>query len=981
MVKNPGGQSIRRGMQGQTRGTGIVSGGAQRRQVTVLFCDLVRSVELTERLDPEDSRDVLHAYLNAFAQRIESSGGFIARYTGDGIMAYFGYPLAREGDPARAIRAALSVCEAARTLVPPHGHAMSVRCGIATGLTVIGDLVGKGAASERGVIGSAPNLAARLQAVAAPGQVVVCAATARLAAGLFEMAPISGLELKGFAKPETAFAVESAADFSQPLSERLAHRHAPLAGRSDELAQLASAWRRAKSGRLVFVPVLGEAGIGKSRLIYEFQRRISGESHVWLEAAADPSQEGTAYAIARRLILSPSGSNEGLTYKSLEKMLALSGVMPAGVIGPIASLMGLADDEDQGVYSGEDRRRRLNASLVSWLLARTADKPGIIVIEDLQWVDPSTLELVRTLLTTKTSAPLLVIGSSRAAIPALGRLMTGGQAIRLAPLSKTAIGSIVGRIAGPDLAAEGVEALVRRSDGNPLFAEELATHLITAPQRINALPDTLSGLLTARLDATGSAASLARVASVLGPRFEESLLRRLTRFPARRVSADLKSLLRSDLLTIRAGQYAFRHALIHEAAYASLLRDDRRSLHRRAAGLAAKTGASAETIARHWREAGDLRRATDAYRDLGRRYVAEGAHGEAARAYRAAMEMLTQMPASIERDREEMELSSALTNALQITDGYSAPAVAEAAARARTLAERLGESGRLFNQIAAEWMAASSAGDYGRARELAARAMPLAEADGGPETLGTAFMIQMTTAYRVGALVEGEAAYRAGAGSFRTPAFVRRPGAVPQTVGNAAVNAWLLGRAGLARQRNAKVVAHGEKSTVPYVRAFAFYMAAMTYVLMDEPDEAARLARAAMTISDAEGFPQFSATARIVLGRALVMQGRRKAGIAMMQDGLGRMTANRSQNGQTMYLTWLAQSHLENRDLKAARAACDRALSMNPAERFFRAETLRVRALCCARPEQAAPYLHEALALARAIGSGWAEQRVLAVIP
>ena len=976
MAKRLGGPSGRGGTAQRRQGSRITTGSAQRRQVTVLFCDLVRSAELTERLDPEDMRDVLHAYLNAFAQQIETAGGFIARYMGDGIMAYFGYPLARDGDPARAVRAALAVCEAARALEPPHGHRLSVRCGVATGLTVIGDLVGKGAASERGAIGSALNLAARLQAVAEPGEAVICASTARFTDGIFTLSPIEGLELKGFAKPETAFAVSGSWGASAPLASRLAHRHSPLAGRAEELKRLVAAWRRSKSGRLVFVPVIGEAGIGKSRLIYELQRAIAPDRHQWFEAAADPSLDGAAYEIARRLILSSVGSVNALTHERIESLLEHAGVRIEGALSLVADFLGVANDAAIGALSAEDRRRRLNLILVSWLLALAKETPAVVVIEDLQWADPSSLELLQALLATRAAAPLLVIGSSRAMLPWLARATPATQAIRLDRLPDAAIGSIVARVAGPDLADEGARALVRRSDGNPFFAEELAAHLVTVPLRTRALPETLIGLLTARLDATGTAATLARIASVLGPSFDPEVLRRLARLPARKVREELTVLERAELMMPRGDQHAFRHALIHEAAYASLLKDDRRSLHRRAATLVAKAGAPADVVARHWREAGDFRRAADAYRALGRKYVAESAHGEAARAYRAALDVLSEMPPSAARDVEEMELSSALTNALQITDGYSAPAAANAAAHARALAERLGDSGRLFNQVASEWMAASSAGDYARARELAARAMPLASAGGETETLGTAYMIQMTTAYRVGALSEGEAAYRAGLPHFRASSFLRRPGALPQTVGNAAVNAWLMGHAGAARQRNAQVIAHGTKAKTPYVRAFAYYMAAMTLVLMEDADEAARLASEAMTISDADGFPQFAATSRIVLGRARVMQGRRRAGLALMKDGLCRMAVNQSKNGQTMYLTWLAQSHLEARDLVAARAASETALGVNPSERFFRAETLRVHALCSATPAERATYLAEALALARAIGSGWAEARI-----
>lgn len=366
--------------------------------------------------------------------------------------------------------------------------------------------------------------------------------------------------------------------------------------------------------------------------------------------------------------------------------------------------------------------------------------------------------------------------------------------------------------------------------------------------------------------------------------------------------------------------------------------------------------------------------------DLGRRYVGARAYGEAAQAYRAGLEVLGELPNSPARDREDMELSSALANALQITDGYAAAAPSAAAARARALAERLGDGDRMFTQLSAEWMAASSSGDYALARELVARAMPLAEAGGVQETLGTAHMMQMTSAYRVGALVEGEAAFRAGEAYFRHPSFQRRPGAVPQTFGNGAFLAWLLGHEAAARKRIARVATLAVRAKQPYVRAFAGYMAALQYVLMDDAGRAAAFARDAVSLSDASGFPQFSAAGRAVLGRALAVSGKRQAGLALMTEGLDRMGVNGSSNGMTMYLTWLAQSYVEARNKPAARKVVARALTLNPSERFFRAETLRTgaEALPAESRAEAISELTEAIDLARAMKSVWQEKRARA---
>lgn len=959
------------------------AGSTQRRQVSVLFCDLARSAELAARVDPEDLRDVLHAYLNAFAARIEAAGGFIARYMGDGVLAYFGYPLAREGDPARAVRAALAVVRAAQDLAPPHGHVLSVRCGIATGLSIVGDLVGNGASSERGVIGTAPNLAARLQAVAGAGEIVVCATTVRLTLGQFALRDLGPLDLKGFSSPEPASVVLGEGDVLQRHGLRLDGRRPVMAGRRRELAALQSAWARASAGHPTLVTVIGEAGIGKSRLLQEFRGTLGGISHHWIQAGGDPTLEGEPLGLARRILRASFGADGRLTRADVETSLQGAGLSVERALPLVVEIAGIAADERHGdpTLRAEDRWRRMNATLVDWLFGLARRRPIVAVIEDLQWADPASLELLRTAVARRAHAPLMIVLTARDDFQLPWRFAMTPRAIRLRRLTDADIGALAASVAGETAKAEQLDSIVRRAEGNPLFAEELALHVGRNAPGAGDIPDTLAGLLTARLDATGAPATLARTASVLGPHIDAERLARLTRMPAKRIARELASLARSGLLIPLDGGYAFRHALIREAAYASLLKQDRRTLHRRAArALARSPDVPAATLAWHWQEAGDPRRAVDSYAGIARRAVAEHSYGEAAQAFRSALACLQDLPRSEGRDREELSMLSALTSALQITDGYAAPAPVETAARARQIAEDLGDSAKLFTQLSSAWMAASSAGNYDMARDLVGRAMPLAQAAAAPEILGTAYMMQMTSAYRVGALAEGEAAFRAGSAHFRHPAFIRRPGALPQIYGNAAVNAWLLGQDAVARRRLARVATAARTADTPYARAFAGYMAAMQYVLMEEAESAAELAHRAMTASDEGGFPQFAATSRIVLGRALAMTGKRRKGIALLTDGLDRMGVNRSMNGMTMYMTWLAQTQMEGRERAAARATCERALAVNPSERFFRAETLRIRALSGSSREDGARDLREAIDLAHAIGSAWQEQRALAAL-
>lgn len=952
--------------------------GAQRRQVTVLFCDLAGSAELGARIDPEDMRDVLHAYLNAFAARIEAMGGFIARYMGDGVMAYFGYPLAREGDPARAVRAALDVIESAAGLAP-HGHRLAVRCGIATGLSVVGDLIGKGASSERGIIGTAPNLASRLQGAAQENEAVMCAATARLTEGLFETRDLGALALKGFGTAERAFAVSGRqASTSRPQEHGDA---APMIGRQRESARLAAAWKRAANGgRMVFTSIVGDGGIGKSRLVAAFRQSLSDTPHLWLQAGGDPTLEGQAYGFVSRMVRGRLGGDADLTAAGLAPRLERAGLPSerAAILAGAVSGQYTAADDPGGDLDVADRRRALMRTLIDWVVARARRKPTVVVLEDLHWVDPSSLDLLRALVAERPAVPLLIVTSSRPEFRIAGRFAMAPRLVELGRLGGREIATIAANAAGGPIAPRRLHSIVARADGNPLFARELAAHVGSEFGK-DTLPETLVGLLTARLDATGDGARLASAAAVIGRRFEAGLLGKVAQLPKRAVNSGLDALAKADLVGPDGEGFQFRHALIREAAYDTLLKDDRRVLHRRAAlALDKASAANGLAVARHWREAGEPRRAVDTYRDLGRRNAAARAFGEAAQAYHAALEVLDDLPPSSARDREDMDISSALANVLQITDGYAAPAPMATAARARRLAERLGDRAKMFAQLSADWMAATSGGSYALARELVARAMPLAEAEGTPEALSMAYMMQMTAAYRVGALAEGEAAFRAGAPYFRSSAFRRRPGAVPQTFGNAAIIAWLRGQEAAARKRIERVAAYGRRADSAYARVFADNMAAMQFVIMGDFERGAEFARDAMTKADTEGFPQFAATARIILGRAMARTGRRRQGIELMTAGISRMEINGASNGMTMYLTWLAQSHVEAGEKAEARKAAARALSINPAERFFRAEALRVSALTRDARAETIAELAEAIEVADAMGSTWQAGRARA---
>ena len=931
---------------------------AQRRQLTILFCDMVGSTPLSARLDPEDMHDIIRAYLSCCTDAIDECDGFVARYMGDGVLAYFGYPAAREDAPRLAIHAALRIRERVPRIPTPHGEPLAVRIGIATGVVVVGHLIGEGLARELSVVGEAPNLAARLQSAAAANTVLVSNATRRLAETPFQFREIGALALKGLTLQEPIWEAMGLETTTRRGGADQAASTSPVVGRADEMRLVAESWAARRSGHGQIVGLVGEPGIGKSRLLREVHRDIAREPHLWLAGGGAQMFNNTPFhAIAEmiRARVDPTGRltpRERLT--RLERLLEITGLDVAESAPLIAELIGIETPDNQPpiTLAGDARRERLMSVLIDWL-ARGAQKwPTVLAIEDIQWVDPSTLELLAQLVGRATTTPFLMIYTARPGFTAPWPDGPGQRQIVLSRLDAAEVQRMISLTAGRDLPRDVLERVIARADGVPLFVEELARLIGRDSASDQLIPATLSDLLAARLDQPGPARELARIASVLGGEFGGGLLRAVSGLDPADMMSGLERLLTSNLIVEKAGSaeptYAFRHALIQEAAYGSLLKSQRRSLHQQTARVIASkfphvASASPEIIAHHWAGAGEPALAFDAWRDAGRLAVERKAYAEAQRFHDLAAAMLEEFAPSPSRDEQELALRTDQAGVLQITLGYSAPATVRATERARALAEKGGDLKQQCAQVAAMWMAASSGGDYRTAIKLADQFLPLAHAAGTPEELGGAHMMLMTSCYRTGDLRSAEEAFIRGRAHFASPLFHQRPGAVAQTFGNAALLAWLMGDSREADRRIALVTEHALVADNPYEQAFDRHMGAMMAVLMSRPEQGERWAREALAISTEIGFPQFVAISRVLLGRAETQLGRPISGLAGLQEGLALTEGVHSRNGRTMYKTWLAEAQAACDLIDDAVETLDEALSLNPQERFFRPEGLRLR--------------------------------------
>ena len=637
----------------------------ERRHLTVLFCDLVGSTELAARLDPEEWQETVAAYHRAAAEAITRYGGHVAKYLGDGVMAYFGYPEAHDNDAERAAHAGLAILEAIARLneAPPPSPSpmskneggnmrpkLSVRVGIDSGAVV----VGAGAGTETDVFGEAPNIAARVQGAAAPGTVVISAATQRLVAGLFTVEDCGEQALKGVEQPVHLYRVVQPAGVRGRLGAAAAsHGLTPFVGREDELRMLTSRWHRMLDGEGQVVLIVGEAGIGKSRLVRQFRQQIASAPHTWVEAAAAPFYQNTPFYpvtealwqlvweqslnrfgdYIRELQLKESGQasteapKEQVADEQLDELqsgLASAGLKPAEALPLIAPLLHLPLSTKYlpSSLSPEEQRRRLLATLIEWLLGAAHAQPLVIVIEDLHWADPSTLELIQLMAEQGATAQLLLLCTARPEFRAEWPLRAHHAQITLNRLSTRNVREMIAQVAARNaVAIETVNAVVERTSGVPLFVEELTRAVLESGNGSLAgreIPVTLHDSLMARLDRLGSAKEVLQIGSVIGGEFSYELLHTVHSLDDEGLQRELRRLTDADLLYVRGlapdATYQFKHALIRDAAYEALLKSRRKELHRLVAqtideGFRDLKETHPEVLARHWTEAGEIEKA------------------------------------------------------------------------------------------------------------------------------------------------------------------------------------------------------------------------------------------------------------------------------------------------------------------------------------------------------------------------------------
>ena len=980
--------------------------GAERRQLTVMFCDLVGSTALSRQTDPEDLSALIGAYHRAVAERVARFGGYVAKYMGDGVLAYFGYPEAHEDDAALAIQTGLAILDAVPGFAANAAAAQpQVRIGVATGLVVVGELIGEGTAQERNVVGETPNLAARLQSLADPGTLVIAETTHRLAGGLFEYRDLGAVDLKGFAEPVPVWQVLRPSMVESRFEALHAGALTPLVGREEELELLLRRWQRAAAGDGQVVLLSGEPGIGKSRLTAALREHLEGEPHTGLRYFSSPyHQDSALYPFIAQLERGAGFAHDDTPAQRLDKLVALiaPGARDRDEITLIGDLLSLSSGAAELDLNPQRKREKLLAALLHQLDALTRQQPVLMVFEDLHWIDPSSRELLDLMVERVASLPVLLILTFRPQFQAPWAGLPQVTALILNRLDRRESGAMVERIAGDrPLPSELMAEIVERADGVPLFVEELTRVVIevgagpggealagAAPLPSSGVPPALHASLIARLDRLGAAArEIAQVGAVLGREFSYELMACVAQ---KRAEADLQAALDAltgaGLLFCRGvaprSSYLFKHALIQDAAYDTLLRARRQELHRAAAQTIAAefpalADAQPEVVARHWSGAGDAERAFAAWRKAGDVAWSRNAFIEAREAYRHALNRLALTPPSPGRDATELELLMATSQMIVATKGSNSPDRVEIHARTEALKAKTGNLVDLARQILGSWTAANAAGNHPSAMAFADRLLDVARRDGGALTRGMATYAQSITRYFMGDLLGAEEHFVSGE-AFLSDLGLRRYSIVALTLSHAGYNAAITGRADEARARMRRAFATIEEDA--FIKAFVQMASSGLHAMLGEPEQAAVLSAQAIATAAEHGFREVGWCARMFNGWAQAQLGHPDEGARLIREALAAYRANGSLMSVSAFLTGLAEAQALGGALAQSLRTIEEALTVNPQERYWRPETLRVRGDIRRQQgeeELAEADFREAIALAREMSAKAYELRAV----
>ena len=888
---------------------------------------------------------------------------------GDGVLAYFGWPVAHEDEPERAVRAGLAATAAVARLTAPGGEPLAARAGIATGLVVVGDLIGEGAAQEEAVVGETPNLAARLQALAEPGAVVVAGATRRLLGRLFDFVDLGARDLPGFADPVAAFRVTAARTAESRFEARQSGQLLPMVGRDQELALVLERWRQAAAGEGQAVLLVGEAGIGKSRLVRAVLDALAGEGHAVSRYQCSPHHTSTAlWPVAQHLAVAAGltiGQDEPAKLDRLEALLRQGGDEVGEAVPLIAALLGI---EVGGRYPTQEltpqqRRLRTLAALVEQLLGLARRRPVLMVVEDAHWIDPTTLELVRLALDRIADAHVLMLLTSRPdSQPGLG----GHPHVTRLTLNRLGRGpteAIVAHLAGGRGLPPGVLGeIAARTDGVPLFVEELTKAVLEvgagAGGATAAVPVSLHASLMARLDRVPGVKEVAQAAACIGREFAYPLLAAVSPVPKLELRAALDRLAAAELVFARGeppdAVYAFKHALVRDAAHESLLRSRRQQLHGAVVQALEQqvpeaVAADLEVLARHCSEAGLIPKAVDYWLKAGQQAVARSAMAEAIAQLTEGLVLLDGLPDDPTQRRQELELQTALGAALIAARGWAADETGKAFARARELCQEVGRAPQLFPVLVGQWSILVNRGEHGRAREVSEELLRLAQRQQDLAAVVTGHRAVGTSLFNLGELHPARM-HLQQALALHDPvhhrSLVFRYAHFDPRVAAFSELSWALFALGYPEQavaRSREALTYAQELSHVTTIAVVLHRIGSLYQFYRDRNEVLRWAEELISLATEQGLPAHLARGMILRGWALAAGGDAEAGGRQLREGLAAHQATRARLWEPYFLALLAEvdDHAGCTAERLTLLAEALALVERTGERWFEAELYR----------------------------------------
>jgi class 3 adenylate cyclase/tetratricopeptide (TPR) repeat protein len=985
---------------------------AERRQVTVMFFDLVGSAALSARMDPEDLREIISAYQKCVVGTVQRFDGFVARYMGDSVLVYFGYPRAHEDDAERAVRAGLELISAATAL--ESRAPLQTRVGIATGLVVVGELIGSGDAEERSIVGQTPNLAARMQGIAEPNTVVMCESTRKLLGNLFELKDLGPKDLKGIAGPTRAWAALRASSVASRFEALHATGLTALVGRSEESEMLLRRWSRAKSGAGQVVLLSGEAGIGKSRLTAALEESLANEPHVRLHFFCSPQHTDSAfYPIIGQMERAAGLLPDDTPSAKLDKLDAMLARTSTSVENAtlFSEMLSLPND---GRYpalelTAEQRRQRSLDALMLQLQVLTRLSPVLVIFEDAHWSDPTSLEAFARAVDRIAGLRVLLIVTYRPEFdaPWIGRAYV--TALTINRLTQIEVSAMIDHLVGDKVLPASIrQDIIDRTDGIALFVEEMtkavletnsdgaAEHVAAAvPLQARPVPASLHASLMARLDRLGAAKELAQIGAVIGREFSHALLAAVVRQPEAALRSAIGGLIAAGLL-FRQGEpphatYLFNHALVQDAAYGTLLRQPRSALHARIAETLESQFADVaerqpELLARHFTEAGRADRAIDYWLKAGRLALSRSANAEAVKHLRQGIALIQSKAPSAERVRQELDFYLALGPATAATEGYAAPETLNVFSHARDL---LGDGGTLTEQMTVLWgvyLAYAMGADYRAARDVAHRCLTLAAEHDHPGMLALANRFMGQTLWSVGAFVDARAHLERSlelcAANQDTIKSYRQYGANDQVTALSSLSRalWILGYPEQAAVAAEQALTQARSMRLPFTTAFALDCEALLGAFGADSERAAAHADEGLAHSIEHSLADYEQRARFIQGALLAQSGDPQLGIELMRNAIAATERSTNRSRRTLYLGHSAAAYASLGQPEVGLDLLDEAIQTAETmdERFFEAELHRLRGkmlLTLGRRGEGEDGLRRALTIAQQQQARWWELR------